>query len=70
LTQWLNTIGIDPADVLAVGDNLNDLEMLECAGVAVVMGNAAAAVKARGFHVTASNDEAGLAQAIRKYVQV
>jgi Cof subfamily protein (haloacid dehalogenase superfamily) len=69
LERWLTTIGVTPADVLAIGDNLNDLEMLELAGVAVVMGNAADAVKARGFALTGSNDEAGLAAAIRKYVR-
>jgi hypothetical protein len=41
--------------------------MLEYAGVGVVMGNAADAVKRSGFHVTASNDEDGLAVAIRRF---
>jgi hydroxymethylpyrimidine pyrophosphatase-like HAD family hydrolase len=49
---------------MAVGDNLNDLEMLEFAGTAVVMGNATDAIKSRGYPVTATNDDNGLAQAI------
>ena len=49
-----------------VGDNLNDIEMLDFAGTAVVMGNATDAVK-RGRTVTGTNDEAGLADAIRRY---
>jgi len=53
---------------MAVGDNLNDLEMLEFAGTAVVMGNASAAMQAKGFHLTASNDEDGLAASIRRFV--
>ena len=54
---------------MAVGDNLNDLEMLEFAGTAVVMGNAADAVKqSRAFHLTATNDEGGLADAIRRFI--
>ena len=71
LARWAAAGGFAPADVMAVGDNLNDLEMLEFAGTAVVMGNAADAVKrARSFHVTGTNDEGGLADAIRRFVLV
>jgi Cof subfamily protein (haloacid dehalogenase superfamily) len=54
-------------EVMAVGDNFNDREMLEWAGVGVVMGNATPEMK-EGFEVTGSNDEAGLAQAIRRHI--
>jgi 5-amino-6-(5-phospho-D-ribitylamino)uracil phosphatase len=54
-------------EVMAVGDNFNDREMLEWAGVGVVMGNATPAMQA-GFEVTGTNDEAGLAQAIRRHI--
>ena len=50
--------------VMAIGDNFNDLEMLEFAGTPVVMGNAVEPLKARGFHQTGDQDEAGVAQAI------
>jgi hydroxymethylpyrimidine pyrophosphatase-like HAD family hydrolase len=46
----------------------NDVEMLDFAGVAVVMGNAADGLKSRGYRLTGSNDEAGLASAISAYV--
>jgi Cof subfamily protein (haloacid dehalogenase superfamily) len=59
---------IDRNDVMAIGDNFNDREMLEWAGIGVVMGNASAEMKA-GFTTTGTNDEAGLAQAIRKFVR-
>ena len=68
LAQWAATRGVAREEVMAVGDNLNDLEMLEFAGTAVVMGNASAAMQARGFHLTASNDEDGLAASIRRFV--
>jgi 5-amino-6-(5-phospho-D-ribitylamino)uracil phosphatase len=68
LAQWAATGGVAREEVMAVGDNLNDLEMLEFAGTAVVMGNASAAMQARGFHLTASNDEDGLADSIRRFV--
>jgi HAD superfamily hydrolase (TIGR01484 family) len=67
LEAWSTAQGIAPAEVMAVGDNLNDLEMLEFAGIGVVMGNATDAMKSRGFPVTRSNDEGGLADAIVRY---
>ena len=55
-------------EVMAIGDNLNDLQMLEFAGTPVVMGNALAELKTRGWAVTATNDEAGVARAIETFV--
>ena len=66
LAEWAAASGLDRREVMAVGDNLNDVEMLEYAGAPVLMGNATAALKARGFPVTGTNDDAGLAQAIRR----
>ena len=60
--------GIAQGGVMAVGDNHNDRDMLEWAGTAVVMGNAEPELKRPGFHVTGTNDEAGLAQAIDRYI--
>jgi Cof subfamily protein (haloacid dehalogenase superfamily) len=61
-------LGVSRDEVMAVGDNFNDLEMLEFAGTPVVMGNAVAPLRERGWHVTGGQDEAGLAQAIRRFV--
>ena len=58
---------IPQASVMAVGDNHNDRDMLEWAGIGVVMGNAEPELQAAGFHCTATNDEAGLAQAIDRF---
>jgi Cof subfamily protein (haloacid dehalogenase superfamily) len=68
LARWVANRGLTAADVMAVGDNLNDVEMLDFAGTAVVMGNATAALKARGYTPTGTNDEGGLATAIRLHV--
>ena len=59
-------LGITRDEVMAVGDNYNDLEMLEFAGMPVVMANAVAGLKERGWTVTGDNDHAGLADAIRR----
>lgn len=56
-------------NVMTIGDNFNDLEMLEYAGTAVVMGNASPELLAREeFSSTLSNDENGVALAIEKFI--
>jgi len=60
-------MGLTREEVMAVGDNFNDLEMLESAGLPTVMGNAVDGLKQRGWHVTGHQDEAGLAEAIRRF---
>ena len=60
-------LGLTRDEVMAIGDNLNDVEMLEYAGTPVIMANAVDALKDRGWHVTGHQDEAGLAQAIRRF---
>jgi Cof subfamily protein (haloacid dehalogenase superfamily) len=67
VAEWARLRRYDRAEVMAVGDNHNDRDMLEFAGTPVVMGNAVEALKALGFPVTATNDQAGLAAAIRRY---
>jgi len=66
LARWAASRGLTPDSVMAVGDNLNDVEMLDFAGTAILMGNATDALKGRGYDVTGSNDENGLAQAIAR----
>lgn len=60
--------GIAPADIMAIGDNHNDLEMLEYAGLGVLMGNADTHLRKPGLHLTATNDEDGVALAIERFV--
>jgi Cof subfamily protein (haloacid dehalogenase superfamily) len=67
LARWAASRSLTPGEIMAVGDNLNDVEMLDFAGTAVVMANATDALKTRGYHVTGSNDEGGLAEAIRQH---
>ena len=67
LKEWTRRRGIAREDVMAVGDNWNDHDMLEFAGLPVVMGNCVPELKSRGWPVTLTNDEGGLAAAIRTY---
>ncbi|HYF95199.1 MAG TPA: Cof-type HAD-IIB family hydrolase [Symbiobacteriaceae bacterium] len=59
--------GILPHQIIAFGDNLNDLEMLRFAGMGVAMGNAPEAVKLAARMVTASNDDDGVAVFLEQY---
>ena len=68
LAEWAASRGLDRSEVMAVGDNFNDLEMLRFAGLPVVMGNAVPALKQIGWPTTGSNDEAGVAAAIDRFV--
>ena len=68
LSEWSAERGYARTDVMAVGDNLNDLEMLEFAGCPVVMGNAVAELKRRGWSETGTNDEAGVADAVETFI--
>lgn len=61
--------GLQPDEVMAMGDNYNDLEMLDYAGTAVVMGNADPKLLERGeFYTTLSNEESGVAAAIERFI--
>ncbi|MBI4759500.1 MAG: HAD family phosphatase [Chloroflexi bacterium] len=67
--RWLASfLGVSREEVLAVGDNLNDVEMLEWSGLGVAMGGADGSVKRRADLVTGTLEEDGAAQVIEKYV--
>lgn len=67
--KWLlQQLDCDASEVMAVGDNYNDLEMLQLAGYPVVMGNCTPGLASDGWHVTQSNDEDGVAAAIQALV--
>jgi hydroxymethylpyrimidine pyrophosphatase-like HAD family hydrolase len=68
LADLARHLGVGRDEVFAIGDNHNDIDMLQWAGTAVVMGNAEPEVLALGLPVTASNDEAGLSRALWQYV--
>jgi Cof subfamily protein (haloacid dehalogenase superfamily) len=61
LAALLDRVGLSLADVIAFGDDHNDLELIAAAGTGVAMGNAIADLKAVATHVTATNDQDGVA---------
>jgi hypothetical protein len=64
LAHLCELLSIERGQVMAFGDNENDLEMLEFAGMGVAMANAEAFVQDVADHVTASNDEEGVLKAL------
>jgi hydroxymethylpyrimidine pyrophosphatase-like HAD family hydrolase len=64
LARWAGYRGYRREQVMAVGDNHNDVEMLEFAGYPVIMGNACDELRGRGWTVTGGNDACGLAAAV------
>ncbi len=68
LKYWAERCGIPPSEVMAIGDNFNDVEMLQFAGRPVLMGNRCEGLDGHGWHLTLSADEDGVAAAIRTYV--
>jgi Cof subfamily protein (haloacid dehalogenase superfamily) len=64
----VSLLGMEMRETMAVGDNWNDLDMLERAGLGVVMANAVPELRSRGLAETRSNDEAGVAFAVARYL--
>jgi hypothetical protein len=68
LERWAAHRGLRRDQVMAIGDNHNDVEMLEFAGHPVIMGNACEELRARGWNVTLGNDRCGVAAALEGIV--
>jgi Cof subfamily protein (haloacid dehalogenase superfamily) len=69
LERWAAYRGFRREQVMAIGDNHNDVEMLEFAGHPVIMGNACEELRGRGWTVTLGNGECGVAAAIETVVE-
>jgi Cof subfamily protein (haloacid dehalogenase superfamily) len=64
LERWATYRGYRREEVMAIGDNHNDVEMLEFAGYPVIMGNACEELRGRGWTLTRGNDACGVAAAV------
>ena len=61
-------LDISPQEMMTMGDQENDLSMIELAGLGVAMGNATEQVKASAQYVSLTNEEDGVAHAIHKFI--
>jgi Cof subfamily protein (haloacid dehalogenase superfamily) len=68
LERLATHLGLDRSEVMALGDNENDVTMIEYAGLGIAMANATENVKNAADIITASNDEHGVAEAIKQYI--
>ena len=66
LERWSTHRGLHRSQVMAIGDNYNDIEMLTFAGHPVIMGNASDDLKQNGWAITLHNDESGVAAAVEE----
>ena len=69
LERWARHRGYDRTEVMAIGDNYNDVEMLTFAGHPVIMGNACDELKQTGWAVTRHHDEHGVAATIEQVLE-
>lgn len=67
IERLIESLNICKEEVMAIGDNINDKEMIENAGIGVITGNSSPVMKKIADEVVASNDESGVAEAIEKY---
>jgi hydroxymethylpyrimidine pyrophosphatase-like HAD family hydrolase len=68
LLAMLEAFDVAPAETIAVGDNWNDVEMIETAGLGVAMGQAPEGVRARADHVCGTAEEEGVREVIERFV--
>ena len=60
-------LGLDRSEIIAMGDNYNDIEMIKYAGMGVAMGNAPDDIKANADYVTDTNNNDGVQKALEKF---
>jgi Cof subfamily protein (haloacid dehalogenase superfamily) len=60
-------LGLEPAEIVAMGDNYNDVEMIQFAGMGVAMGNAPDDIKAKADFVTDTNNNDGVRKALERF---
>lgn len=68
LKNLCNILGINSNEVVAIGDNYNDMSMFEFSGYSIAMGNAEKEVKVMADYITDTNDNDGVAKAIEKLI--
>ena len=68
LLELANYYQLSLSEIMTIGDNYNDIPMIETAGLGVAMGNAPTEVKTCANTVTDSNDQNGVSKAIKLYV--
>jgi Cof subfamily protein (haloacid dehalogenase superfamily) len=69
LQRWAEHHGIPRENIVAIGDNFNDIEMLDYAGIPFIMGNACEELRCAGYRLTLGNDQSGVAHAVEQVLR-
>jgi Cof subfamily protein (haloacid dehalogenase superfamily) len=64
----MEKLSVGPGEIIAIGDGVCDIGMIQMAGLGIAMGNAVETVKRCADYTTASNDEDGVAKAIEEHI--
>lgn len=68
LLKWMELLKLNKEDVLAVGDNINDLPLLEVAGYGIAVANASEKLKQKANYIAPSVFDDGLVDVINKFI--
>ena len=68
MDAMLAALGVSAAEVVAVGDNWNDLEMIQAAGLGVAMGHAPPGVRERADYVCGTAEQEGVREVIERFL--
>ena len=68
LQELIEKLGIQKEEVITIGDNINDKEMIQNAGIGIVTGNSSPEMQKIADEIVASNNESGVAEAIYKHI--
>ncbi len=68
ILRYANELGISQDEIICIGDGMNDISMIEVAGLGVAMDNACDELKEVADYVTKSNNDAGVAHVINKFI--
>lgn len=69
IKELIKTLGIKEEEVIAIGDNINDKDMIKNAGIGIATGNSSPKVQEIANEIVSSNNEDGVAEAIKKYIK-
>ncbi len=64
----INILNVKPEEVVAIGDNINDIEMIQNSGLGIVMGNSNPKMKEIADKIVSDNNNEGVLEAIQKYI--
>lgn len=68
LLHLAKQLDIDPSEIIGIGDNYNDLELIDAAGLGIAMGNAVKEVKEKADYTTFTNNEEGVLHVLERFI--